>query len=431
MTAELSTFWQNIAAEIGRPDTIWQLAAIAVALLLAKLTEGVVRDRVVAGTNPSQGRAWRLGQGSLKRVVFPLVALALVFTARQGLQPFMHTHLLKLAVPLLGSLAIIRLVAYILRRSFSNASWLGVFERFFSALAWSIVALHIVGWLPSVIDFLNTIALPFGINEVTLWQMLQAAVTVAATVLVALWLSNAFEMRLTRAAEMDASLRIVLGRISRALFTLIAILVALPLVGINLTTLSVFGGALGVGIGFGLQKIASNYVSGFIILLDRSIRLGNLITIGTERGVVTKITARYTVLRNMTGIEFLVPNEQLISSVVQNDAYTDHNVWLSMPVQVSYDSDLELALQLMAEAAKTQLRVLKTPVPDAYIERFADSGIDLLLGFWIADPENGSLGLRSAINMAIWKRFKQHNISIPFPQREIRLLGNSPNEKND
>jgi len=172
-------------------------------------------------------------------------------------------------------------------------------------------------------------------------------------------------------------------------------------------------------------------VSGFIILLDRSIRLGNLITIGTERGVVTKITARYTVLRNMTGIEFLVPNEQLISSVVQNDAYTDHNVWLSMPVQVSYDSDLELALQLMAEAAKTQLRVLKTPVPDAYIERFADSGIDLLLGFWIADPENGSLGLKSAINMAIWKRFKQHNISIPFPQREIRLLGNSPNEKND
>jgi len=307
MTNQLTLFWQDIADELKHPDIVWQLVTIAVALLLAKWVKGFVRDRAATSAMAAHGRAWQLGQGSLKRVVFPLVALALVFLARLGLDPFIHTHLLTLALPLLGSLAVIRLVFYILRHSFANAAWLASFERFFSAIAWIIVALHILGFLPDVIDMLEFITLPIGKTPLNLWQMLQGLVTVAATLLIALWLSNAFEARLNRATDMDSSLRMVFVRLSRALMTLIAVLIALPLVGIDLTTLSVFGGALGVGLGFGLQKIASNYVSGFILLLDHSIRIGDMIGIGSDRGQVTRITTRFTVLRTLTGAEILMP----------------------------------------------------------------------------------------------------------------------------
>lgn len=431
MAAELSDVWQETLSELQHPDIVWQVLALAVCLLLARFIEGRVRDRVAhsAAAVAAEGRAWLLG-GSLKRVIFPLAALLLVLLARLLLKAQIHIHLLNLALPLLASLAVIRLVVYILRHSFGNASWLAPFERGFATFAWGIVALHILGLLPDVIDMLEAAALPLGKTQITLWQMLQAVVMVAATLLGALWLSNAFEARLNQAAGMDSNFRIVLARLSRTLLALIAVLIALPLVGLDLTTLSVFGGALGVGLGFGLQKIASNYVSGFIILFERSIRLGNLISVEERRGVVTEITTRYTVLRNVTGVEYLVPNELLIGSVVQNEAYTDRNVWLSLPVQVAYGSDLELALRVLREAAAAQPRVLKKSAPEAYVERFADSGIDLLLGFWIADPENGSLGLKSAVNLAIWHGFSRHGITIPFPQREVRLLNPNPGEKN-
>ncbi len=419
----LTLFWQDIADELKHPDIVWQLIALTVAVLLAKLVEGIVREHASAGMSAEHGRAWQLGQGSLKRVVFPLVALALVFLARLGLHPFIHTHLLKLALPLLGSLAVIRLVFYILRHSFANAAWLASFERFFSAIAWIIVALHILGFLPDLIDMLESITLPIGKTPLSLWQMLQGLVTVAATLLIALWLSNTFEARLNRATNMDSSLRIVFVRLSRAFMALIAVLIALPLVGIDLTTLSVFGGALGVGLGFGLQKIASNYVSGFILLLDHSIRIGDMISVGSDRGQVTRITTRFTVLRTLTGAEILMPNELLINSVVHNDSYTDRQVRVAIPVQVGYDSDLELAMRLLTDAARAHPRVLAEPAPGVLLIEFAESGINLELGCWITDPENGLGVLRSDINLTIWQRFKEHHINIPFPQREIRILG--------
>jgi small-conductance mechanosensitive channel len=419
----LTLFWQDIADELKHPDIVWQLIALTVAVLLAKLVEGIVREHASASISAEHGRAWQLGQGSLKRVVFPLVALALVFLARLGLHPFIHTHLLKLALPLLGSLAVIRLVFYILRHSFANAAWLASFERFFSAVAWIIVALHILGFLPDVIDMLESITLPIGKTPLNLWQMLQGLVTVAATLLIALWLSNTFEARLNRAPNMDSSLRMVFVRLSRAFMALIAVLIALPLVGIDLTTLSVFGGALGVGLGFGLQKIASNYVSGFILLLDHSIRIGDMISVGSDRGQVTRITTRFIVLRTLTGAEILMPNELLINSVVRNDSYTDRQVRVAIPVQVGYDSDLELAMRLLSDAARAHPRVLAEPAPGVLLVEFAESGINLELGCWITDPENGLGILRSDINLTIWQRFKEHHINIPFPQREIRILG--------
>jgi small-conductance mechanosensitive channel len=415
---DLSSVWHGVLADLREPDLVWQLVALAACLLLAKLGERLLRGRPVAAGSP-----WEIGQGWLKRIAFPALALLLVWLARIAAQPWMHVNLFSLALPLLGSLAVIRLVFYVLRFSFLGATWLAQFERVFSLLVWGIVALHITGLLPDVIAVLESVAFTAGKQKLTLWTVLQGLAAVLTTVLGALWLSGAIEARLNKAVGLDSNLRAVLARVSKALLVLLAVLIGLPLVGIDLTTLSVFGGALGVGLGFGLQKIASNYVSGFIILLDNSIRIGNLITVGSDRGEVTRITTRYTVLKNITGVEALVPNELLVGSVVLNETYSDSKVRVALPVQVAYDSDLERAMAIMMAAAAAQERVVADPPPAVLLREFADSGINLELGCWVADPQNGTGQLRSDINLAIWREFKLAGISIPFPQREIRILG--------
>jgi small-conductance mechanosensitive channel len=420
---ELASLWRGVLADLREPDLVWQLLALAACLLLAKLGERVLRGRQVGA-----GRAWELGHGGLKRIAFPLFALILVLLARPLAQQWIHVGLFSLALPLLSSLAVIRVVFYVLRLSFVDATWLAQFERVFALLVWAIVALHITGLLPDVIGVLESVSFNAGKQKLSLWHVLQGLAAVLATVLVALWLSSAVEARLNAAVGLDNNLRAVFARLSRALLILLAVLIGLPMVGIDLTTLSVFGGALGVGLGFGLQKIASNYVSGFIILLDNSIRIGNIITVGNDRGEVTRITTRYTVLKNLAGVEALVPNELLVGSVVQNESYSDRQVRIALPVQVSYDSDLERAMSIMAAAATAQPRVLADPAPAVLLKEFADSGINLELGFWVGDPEQGVGGLRSDINLALWRGFKQAGIAIPYPQREVRILKDEGND---
>ena len=414
---ELASLWRGVLADLRQPDLVWQLLALAACLVLAKLGERLVQRRQMGA-----GRAWELGHGGLRRIAFPLLAVVLVLLARPVAQHWMHVNLFSLALPLLSSLAVIRVVFYVLRISFSDAAWLVQFERMFAGLVWAIVALHITGLLPEVIAVLEAVEFSAGRQRLTLWHVLQGMATVLAAVLIALWLSSAIEARLNAAAGLDSNLRAVFARLSKALLILVAVLIGLPMVGIDLTTLSVFGGALGVGLGFGLQKIASNYVSGFIILLDNSIRIGNIITVGSDRGEVTRITTRYTVLKNLTGVEALVPNELLVGSVVQNESYSDRQVRVALPVQVSYDSDLDRAMAIMAAAAVAQGRVLADPAPAVLLRDFADSGINLELGFWVGDPEKGMGSLRSDINLAIWRAFRQAGIAIPFPQREVRIL---------
>lgn len=414
----LATVWLEVQADLHEPDLIWQLAILAGCLLLALLGESLLR-RQQAG----EGRVAELGRGGLKRITFPVLALLLVLLARWVAEDWIRVGLFSLAVPLLASLAVIRAVFYILRVSLVGATWLVPFERVFALLVWGVVALHIVGLLTEVIAVIESVTFSAGKQKLNLWHVLQGLVAVLATVLAALWLSSAIEARLNKAVGLDNNLRMVFARLTKALLILLAVLIVLPQVGIDLTTLSIFGGALGVGLGFGLQKIASNYVSGFIILLDNSIRIGNTITVGADRGEVTRITTRYTVLRSLGGVEALVPNELLVGSVVQNESYSDPQVRIALPVQVAYDSDLERAMTIMATAAAAQERVLAEPAPAVLLREFADSGINLELAFWIADPQNGTGQLRSEINLVIWREFKQAGISIPFPQREIRILG--------
>jgi small-conductance mechanosensitive channel len=271
-----------------------------------------------------------------------------------------------------------------------------------------------------VVAALEAVSFSAGKQKLTLWHLLQGIAALLVTVFVALWLAGVIERRLD-AATMDGNLRVVLARMSKALLILLAILIGLPMVGIDLTTLSVFGGALGVGLGLGLQRIASNYVSGFIILLDNSIRLGNVIAVGNDRGEVTRITTRYTVLKDVTGVEAIVPNELLVGNVVRNESYSNPRVRLTLPVQISYQSDLEKAMALIVVAAAAQPRVLADPAPTALLAGFADSGINLEVAFWVADPEKGASLLRSDINLAIWHAFREAGVEIPYPQREVRV----------
>ena len=384
--------------DVQQPAIIWQVGVLAlclfVAWLITRQVKAVLRRRRAA--DPTVADASEEG---LRRVVFPLTALGLVVLARAVLANWHHTNLLKLAVPLLLAMAVIRLTVHALKRSFPQAGWLASFERAFAFGAWGVVALHLSGVLPTVIDGLEQVAFSIGKAKVNLWMLLQGALTVFVTVLVALWVAGVIESRLMRTEGLDGNLKLVFTRLSRGLLVVLAVAIGLPLVGIDLTALSVFGGALGVGLGFGMQKIAANYVSGFILLLDRSIRMGNLISVGNERGIVSQITTRYTVLKGMTGIESIVPNETLVGSIVQNETFTDPKVRVSVPIQVSYATDLEKAMAIMVEAAQAQPRVM-------------------------SDPAEGTLGIRSAINMQIWRRFKEEGIEIPFPQREVRVLGN-------
>lgn len=212
------------------------------------------------------------------------------------------------------------------------------------------------------------------------------------------------------------------------MLTLVAVLVALSMVGIDLTVLSVFGGALGVGLGLGLQRIASNYVSGFIILFDPSLSIGDMITVDKYYGAVTQINTRYTVMKALDGTETIVPNEMLVSSPVVNHSYSDRRVRVAVKVSIAYHSDVDLALAILTEAARAQPRVLAEPQPSSFVTGLGADGIDLEVGFWIRDPEEGTLAVRSEIARTLLRRFREETIEIPYPQRDIRItsLPDSP-----
>ncbi|HJV25225.1 MAG TPA: mechanosensitive ion channel domain-containing protein [Aromatoleum sp.] len=417
VAAMLTDIWSDLQS----PVVLWQIGAIILSLGTAWLVERAAMRRVGEATD-DESRMRRLSRSGLRRVLFPLTALAVVFAARAVLHKYHNVHLLNLAVPLLTSFAAIRLVVFAVRRAIGWATWLASFERVFASLAWAVFALHILGWLPDVLDALDSVSFNTGSQKLSVLVLLQGVAMVLVSLLIALWAAGALERRLSAAAGLDDSVRLVLLRVAKALLLVVAVLVALPMVGINLTTLSVFGGALGVGLGFGLQKIAANYVSGFIILLDRSLRIGNLITVGNERGVVTQINTRYTVLRAGNGVESLVPNETLVGSVVQNETYTDTRISVPINFQVGYSTDLERALVILVEAAKAQPRVLPDPTPKAFVVSFGDNGIDLRLSVWVSDPQEGTLGVISEINLTVWRSFRREGIEIPFPQREVRLV---------
>ena len=400
---------QEILTEFAAPTGLWQLAIVIIACCAAWAINGLLRARVMRHA-PEH---WKLGIGGINRVLFPLSTLLFVLIGKSILAYWQQTTFLLLVSKLLLAMAVIRLVVYALRYIIEPGGMLKTLENSIAGTIWILLALHLSGILPEILAALESIKFNIGKNPINLLIALQGLLTIVITIFIALWGSRIFENRLLRVHNINMNLRVVLAKLLRVILLFIAILIALSAVGLDITMLSVFGGALGVGLGFGLQRIASNYVSGFIILLDKSMQIGDVVTIDMHYGVVSDLRTRYLVLRKLDGTEVIIPNETMITNPVINHSFTDHKARVQLPIQVSYDSELEVAMQLMREAAERHPRVLVEPAPSVQIRGFGESGIDLMLIVWIPDPEEGSAALQSEIYLEIWQAFKQNNISIP------------------
>lgn len=361
------------------------------------------------------------------RLILPLTLLLCVSAGRALLKELrFDTMLLDIVIPLLVSLAGVRLAIYLLKAALGPNRSIKAWENSITLSAWTVAALYLLGWLPAFSRALDTVALDVGETHVSLLLVIKLAFSLGTLALAAMWAGRAIERKLESLPNLDATLKVALSKISKVTLAALAILIALRAVGIDLTALAVLGGAFGVGLGFGLQRIAANLVSGFILLFERSIRPGDLISIGEKLGTVKQLHARYIVVKSLDGSETLIPNENVISSPVTNWSYTDRTVRVDMPIQISYRDNPEQAMSLLLEAAQTCDRVLKKPTPVALLIGFGENGINLELRLWLDDPEEGTGVVKSAVNLSVWRLFKQHGITIPFPQREVQLIGPSP-----
>ncbi len=396
-----------------------QLALLVVAFLMALLAARIIRTQLPADLEPGLAK---IGAGSAHRLVLPLSFLVFALLGRALLAKLQPVPIFHVAMPLIASYAMIRLALYVLRHLIPPSPFLKTSERFIAITVWGIVALYLTGVLPELLSALEETRIVLNKQELSLRQILEALVLALITLFIALSVSSLIEKRVMRAETIDMSSRVVVSKFVRVLFLVVALLIALPLVGIPLSLLSVFGGALGVGLGFGMQKIAGNYVSGFIILLDRSIRLGDLITIDGRHGVVQAIKGRYTVIKGLDGTEAIVPNDSLVTNTVINHTYTDPKVAVKIGVTVAYETNLDEAMAILQAAAKANPRVEASPEPAVQLKALGDNGIELELTVWIHDAELGQSSLRSDVLMQVWRDFRAANISVPFPQRELRFV---------
>lgn len=419
-----SSLLSDLWGDLHDPSLIWQVVALVICLASGWLLARLLRSKLTGHDN--QLRVVRFGVESFARVLSPILALALIAIATPILAQWQSVNLLRVAIPLVASFALIRLAFYILRSVFARGgkagSFLLVSETIFATTVWIGVALYIIGVWPDLINYLEQTVIPIGRHKTSLLTILQAAASVVVTLMLALWAGALLEERLMRMNTVHSSVRVVMARMGRALLILLAVLLSLSLVGIDLTVLSVFGGALGVGLGLGLQKLVSSYVSGFVILLERSLAIGDIVTVDKYHGQVTHINTRYTIVRGGDGVETVVPNEMLVSGLVQNYSLTDRTLRLATQVTVSYESDVEKVLRLLQGTVAGIERILTDPAPQASLLKFGADGLELEVAFWISDPQNGRSNVLSEVNLAIWKVLQEHRIEVPFTQRDIRLI---------
>lgn len=364
-----------------------------------------------------------LGQRLVDGVLFPALLLGTTYAASIVLTRQNQGALFAVLLPVCTSLAAIRLGVKVLQVALGATPMVRALERTISWGAWIAVVLWVTGVLPLVLEELDKIQWKVAGSVLSVRTLIEGGLTAGAVLIVALWVSSAIESRLLKSATgSDLSLRKVISNSVRALLMFVGVLLALTSVGIDLTALSVLGGAVGVGIGFGLQKLAANYVSGFVILAERSMRIGDSVKVDNFEGRITDIKARYTVIRSPTGRESIVPNELLITQRVENLSLTDPKVWQSTVVSVAYDSPVDQVMALLKQACTQQSRVLTDPAPSVALSAFGADGLEFTVIYWIDDPENGQLNLKSDINRAILQALKTHGIEIPFPQRVVHTV---------
>ncbi|MGX4640724.1 mechanosensitive ion channel family protein [Massilia sp. SYSU DXS3249] len=414
----LTALLQDLLEDISNPRILWQALAIVAAVLLGLLLARFIR-RSWLHEHEELDSIRRIGVEGFGRVLAPLLIAAFVWLAKVILARQQSVHLLNVALPLFTSMAVIRIAFYLLRRIFARHGPLGTalqtFERILALVVWAGVALYLMGMWPDIIEFLDSKVLPIGKHEATLLDILQGGGSVVVLVMLALWFGASLEERLMGLEGLHTSSRVVLARVARALLILVSVLVSLNLVGLDLTVLSVFGGALGVGLGLGMQRIASNYVSGFIILLERSLSIGDPITVDKYSGRVSRINTRTTVLQALDGTQTLLPNEMLITGVVLNQSGTNKAVRLSTRITVAYDSDLDEVMALLVRQADNVERVVAEPAPAVQLNAFGPAGYELELGFFIVDAEKGGGSVISAVNKNIYALVHSGAIRLGLP----------------
>jgi small-conductance mechanosensitive channel len=401
---------------LGQPAALAEAGVLAGCLLAAWLIVRVLRGRKLHIAS-----VW-FGDRIVDGVLFPVLALALAFGARVAFESFMQAAVFRLAIPILVSLVVIRLSVRVLGATFPNTPWVRVVERSISWVAWIAVILWITGIFPLMLDAMDDVRWKIGATPLTLRNIVEGTLTAGVVLVLALWVSAAIERKLLSKPGADLSIRKMAANIVRALLLFVGLLLALSAVGIDLTALSVLGGAIGVGLGFGLQKIAANYISGFVILAERSLRIGDMVKVDGFEGRITDIRTRYTIIRSLGGRESIVPNETLITQRVENSSLADPRVSITTTVQIAYGTDVRALQPLLAAALHGIPRVLADPAPNVMLSSFAADGMDLTVSFWIRDPENGQGNVKSEVNLAILAVLNAQGVEIPYPQRVVHTV---------
>ncbi len=403
-------------AAFTRTTVLVELGALAVCVAVAWGLVALMRRALGA----YDGKSILFGKRAVDGVLFPLLLLCLSSIVFAVLNNFVRVAVFKVAIPVLVALLVIRVGVKVLQVAFHEARWARSLEHTISWVAWVAMVLWVSGLLPVVLNELDQITWKVGSASLSMRNIIEGLLTAGAVLILTLWISAAIETRLLRAATgSELSLRKAVSNATRALLMFVGLIVALSAVGIDLTALSVLGGAVGVGIGFGLQKLAANYISGFVILAERSMRIGDSVKVDNFEGVITAINARYTVVRSQGGRESIVPNEMLITSRVENLSLADSHLYQTTVVSVAYDSDVEQVSALLMQAAMAQERVLRDPGPTIYLSAFGADGLEFTVGYWLRDIHNGQMGLRSDINRAVLAALRANHIEIPYPQRVI------------
>jgi len=426
-----------VAATSG--EVLVQVALIVLSVLAAMFCAHRLRlwragrRSAAAGRAESRGTRARLADIALIEAPLLLALLLLLLLRTWVAGVGSDTALLNIAMELAATLVLVRLAMYLLRLGLGPDSWMRRWESRLTLVIWLAISFQLVGWFGALQSTLNAINLLPGRGEFTLWALLKGLVIISAFVLVTSVVARAFERRIMTLESIALSTRIGITKFSYFFLVGLGVLLGINAAGVDLTALTVLTGAVGLGLGFGLQSIASNFVSGFVLLMDKSIKPGDVISFtgmpGTSTesfGWVQALRGRYVVVRDRDGVETLVPNQNLINSPVINWSYSDRKVRLKLPVRISYRDDPEQALEILERAVHGHPRILHDPAPVSRLMQFSDHGMDLELRFWIADPEGGVNNVRSDVNRAIWRLFRAAGITIPVAQREVYLRHGEP-----
>ncbi|MCY4642655.1 MAG: mechanosensitive ion channel [Gammaproteobacteria bacterium] len=395
-------------------DNFIQVAVIATGLLVTYASAKKINAKL-AGLEPFESvKVHSFITAAMYRFAIPVLLLVWlgVFT---GLYLYLGLPyaLIEAAVILTLAWAVIHLGSSAIPDTFISRS--------VATFVWSIAALHVFGLLVPLIGFLDSMKFQVGGHDISVFDVVASIITVAVFLWLALLITRMLEARIHASSEISKTTQVLIIKVLKIVVFAGAFLLALGTVGIDITAFVVFGGAIGVGLGFGLQKIFSNLVAGFILLTDKSIKPGDTINIAGEYGKIETLGARYVSVITRDGIEHLVPNEELITNRVENWSYSHANVRLKIPVGVHYDCDVHEAIELCKKAANNVKRVLAHPQPACLLKGFGDSSVDLEIRIWIKDPMNGCANVKNEVLLGVWDLFHEHGIQIPYPQRDLHL----------